>query len=332
MARVTPLVLVFLVAFLGATCKKKKEQLHEDEDLKSVVAADRRIAKEEDDLLTMRGGLQRERATLRDKRAEIQSKRMSLPENDTQGREELEKEESKLANLEASLVQQEVGLNQKLQSLLDEKGGLVDRLAKDKTGSSRDVVATRREYGVALREKDMARREAELARRENALATREQALAERQAKGCPKVATVVQTVVPAAPARGGGESYSRKDVEPVYKAALAAMQTKGILTADLPGGVDRLVTEVRHSVSKNDFVRAKYAADQLLATVRGMKVDREFIGAKIGRLNSAMRTSRPTGDNKAKVAALFQQATAAYGDGRFIEANRQLNRIYGIIH
>lgn len=330
MGRANLLVLSALPLLFMSGCKQK-ERLQQDEDLKAVVAADRRIAKQEDELLARRGALQRERATIRDKRDEIITRKLAISEGDTQARAELDQEESKLATLEASLVNQELGLNKKLQSLLDEKTGLVDKLGD--TGSGREQLVARREYGVAMREKDVARREAELGRREKVLAIREQELAERQSKLCPRVATVVQTVAaaPAAPPSGGG-SYARKDVEPVYKAALQAMQSKGILTADLPAGTDRLVTEVRHGVGKGDFVRAKYAADQLLATVRSMKIDRGFIGAKIGRLSSSIRSTPPSAGNKARVDSLFQQATAAYGDGRFVEANRLLNRIYALLH
>ena len=316
MGRSRLLLLPLLSCLLGLTpgCKRKPQPQGGDEDLKAVVAEDRRIAQEEEALLARRGSMQRERGSLRDKRAELLSKKMSLEETDAKGRAEIEQEETKLASLEQALVKQEMGLNEKLKTLFDEKSGVVDKLGAA-TGA-KDVVVARREYGVALREKDLARREAELARREQSLGTREQSLAERQAKGCGRVATVMMPSPAIAPSAGGAGGATRKDVEPVYRAAVAAMDQKGILIADLPPGIDRLVTEVRHGVGKGDYVRAKYAADQLLATVKSMKIDRGFIGAKIGRLSSG----------------LFQQATAAYGDGRFAVANKLLNRIYSLLH
>jgi hypothetical protein len=63
-----------------------------------------------------------------------------------------------------------------------------------------------------------------------------------------------------------------------------------------------------------------------------MKIDRAFIGAKIGRLSAAIRSNPPGGGNRERVNRLFQQATAAYGDGRFGEANKLLNRIYNLLH
>jgi hypothetical protein len=315
-----------LAALLCGGCKEKPDR--SDEDLKSIEKADKALMAQERSLLSRRGALQRERTRIRDKRAELLTKRAALSEGDQVQREELEKEESQLATLEAKLVKQEIGLNDRLQSLIDEKSGLVEKLAKGK-GDVKQALVARREYGVALREKDLARRESDLSRRERDLARREQALAMRQAKLCPRASSTVQVIQ--APPRSGGASYTRQDVEPVYRAAVKAMGAKGILTADLPPGIDRLMTEIRHAVSKKDYTRGKYAADQLLATVRSMRVDREFIGAKIGRLGAAIRRSPPKGGNKNKVDLLFQQATASYGDGRFMDANRKLNRIYGLL-
>jgi hypothetical protein len=307
-------------------CKEKPGR--GDEDLKTIEAADRKLMAQERQILGRRGALQRERTRIRDQRAALLSKKMALAESDTQGREELEREESKLATLEASLVKQEIGLNQKLQSLLDEKTGLVEKLAKDKGSGAREMLVARREYSTAVREKDIARREGELARRERELAKREQALAVRQAKICPKGGPVQLLQ---APPRSSGGSYTRKDVEPVFRSALKAMNKKGILAADLPPGVDRLITETRHAVSDGDYTRGKYAADQLLATVRSMRIDRSFIGAKIGRLSAAIKRSPPPAANRTKVNTLFQQATASYGDGRFMDANRKLNQIYALL-
>lgn len=325
-----PLLLLPAIVLFCPGCKEKKRH-RKDEDLQAVVAEDQRLMKKEQEILSHRGALQRERSKIRDKRAEIISMKAALKDGDAKGMEELEQEESKLAKLEATLVKQEIGLNKKLQSLLDEKSGLVNKLtAKDKGARGREMLVARREYAIALREKDMSRRESDLARRERDLARRENDLAKRQANLCPRGASTVQVVQ--APARGGArDSYTRRDVEPVFRAAMKAMNTKGILIADLPPGVDRLVTETRHGVSKGDYTRAKYAADQLLATVRKIKIDRDFIGGKISRLSSAIRRTKLSGSKKREVTGLFQEATANYGDGRFMSANRMLNRIYGLL-
>ncbi len=314
------------VLLLSSSGCKKQEDLRGDENVKVMVAKDRKLAEQENKLLATRGTLQRERSRMRDKRTALLSRKLALSAEDSTGREKLEREESKLVTLETKLAGQEVQLNQRLQQLLEQKSSLAGKAS----GSAKESMLRRREYALALREKDLARREKGLASREKQLAGREQSFAVRQAKICPRAATttVIQRV---ADRRPGDRSYSRRDVEPVYRAALNAMRTKGLLVADLPAGIDRLVTETRHAVSKKDFSRAKFAADQLLASVRRIRIDRSFIGAKISRLSSTLKRRPAPAKHRTKVAMLFQQATASYGDGRFRDANRKLNKIYGLL-
>jgi hypothetical protein len=290
------------------------------------VAADRKLAQKEQNLLTRRGSLQRERASIRNRRAELLTRKLTLAEDDTAGKQALEAEESKLVQQEAGLVEQEMQLNQKLEALLQQKDSIVGKLNDER---SKVVLLGRREQALAHRERDLARRESDLARREKTLAEREQGFAARQAKVCPRATTIVQTVP--SPRSNGNDKYTRRDVEPTYRAALEAMRKNGILTVDLPAGVDRLVTETRHAVAKRDYARAKFAADQLLASVRAIKIDRAFIGAKIGRLSRAMKKRKVPGKRKQDIASLFQKATASYGDGHFGDANRKLNRIYALL-
>jgi hypothetical protein len=292
----------------------RRDELQQDETL-DVVVADRRLAEQEDTLLQQRGALQRKRSSVRDKRAALLTRKLALGEQDDSAKEEIAKEESELVQLEARLVKQELDLNKKLESLVAQKSGLVAKLGKSDE-QAKAVLLTRREVSLSQRERDLARRESELGAREKTLAQREQAFAERQAKLCPTTrSTVIQTTVPAI---GGkpGKGYRRSDVEPLYRRALQLMRKRGILTVDLPAGVDNLVTETRHAVSSGDYDRAKYSVDQLLDAVRGIKIDRGFIGVKIDRLAQAIRRRPPTGAKKREVERLFQQATAHYGDGR----------------
>ena len=121
-------------------------------------------------------------------------------------------------------------------------------------------------------------------------------------------------------------------MEPVYRKALKVMQDKGILASDLPPGTARLVDDARSAMESGDYVRAKYAADQLLDVVSELHVDRSFIGAKMSRLASAMRGKSLQGDRRKEVDSLFQEATAAYGDGKFSQANTKINRIFALLH
>jgi hypothetical protein len=186
--------------------------------------------------------------------------------------------------------------------------------------------AARREQSVAQREKDFARREAEIAEREKALAEREAREARREKETCGAVA-----VAPAKIELPKGLHYSSHDVEPIYRKALKLMDERGILSADLPPGLSHLVDDTREAMKHADFVRAKYDADQLLATVEEIKIDRAFISVKMSRLASAMHGKKLEGDKRKEVEGLFQDATANYGDGKFPQANQKINRLFAVL-
>ena len=124
------------------------------------------------------------------------------------------------------------------------------------------------------------------------LASREATLAKRERDTCGAVAMPAKIDLPK------GLHYTAKDVEPTYKKALKLMQEKGLLTSDLPPGTSKLVEDTREAMKKADFVRAKYDADQLLATVEEIKIDRSFISAKMARLSAAMRGKKLEGGDK----------------------------------
>ena len=124
--------------------------------------------------------------------------------------------------------------------------------------------------------------------------------------------------------------YGAADVEPTYRSALKVMQDAGLLAADLPGG-GKLVDETRAAMVAGDFVRAKYAAERLLEDVNAVRVDRAFIAAKMARLSGAMKGRSLEGETRRQVDALFQEATAAYGDGKFAVANQKINRLFSLL-
>ena len=109
------------------------------------------------------------------------------------------------------------------------------------------------------------------------------------------------------------------------------MQEHGLLPDDLGPGSGRLVNEVREAMKKGDYVRAKYDADALLAAVEEIKVDRGFISTKMARLAAAMRGHKLEGERRRNVEQLFQDATAAYGDGKFPQANTKINTLFSLL-
>lgn len=326
--RAIVIALLASAAALLACGGRGGDELREDESVKEVVEADRQLAQQEGHLLARRGSLQRSRTELRGQRTALLTRKLALEEADTPGKAALEQEESRLVALEAKLVAQELNLSQKLDTLLQQKTGLAAR-AGNQSPEARDLLLARREAALAQRERELRRRELELSARERELAAREQQAGSRANRvfggGQPRF-------VPALGAGSAGRSSAtRRDVEPIYQAALRTMEARGVLAVDLPAGVDRLMTETRHAVARGDFGAARQAAEQLVAAVRAVAVDRAFVGAKMARLSQAIRARPPRGKGQTQAEELFRQAATYYGDGQFAAANRQLNRIYALL-
>ena len=296
-------------------------------DVAPITAEDESLHKNETDLISQRGALQRERKKIADARAEIVERRSQLG-HDSTGQAALDEEEKKLLAKESDLSSQESSVNDKLDELLKMRGELVKRAtATVSTAPGADPLerAAKREQGVAGREREIATREHDVAEREQQIAAREAALAKRERDTCGAVALPAKIDLPK------GLHYTAKDVEPTYKKALKLMQEKGLLPSDLPPGTGKLLEDTREAMKKADYVRAKYDADQLLATVEEIKVDRSFISSKMARLSAAMRGKKLEGGDKKTVEDLFQEATANYGDGKFPQANAKINRLFALL-
>lgn len=315
---------LFLGALLAAGCPKPKTV-----DVTPMTAEDESLQKNESDLIGQRGALQKERKTLAAARQEIIERRKELG-HDSAGQAALDEEEKKLLAKETYLEGEESTVNTKLDDLLKQRDDLVKKVtAAVATAPGADPLerAAKREQGVAAREKDVARREADVAEREKQLANRETKEARREKETCGAVA-----VAPAKIELPKGLHYSAHDVEPIYRKALKLMEERGLLPADLPPGASHLLDDTRESMKKADYVRAKYSADQLLATVEEMKVDRAFIAAKMSRLAGAMKGKKLEGEQRKTVEGLFQDATANYGDGKFPQANSKINKLFSLLH
>lgn len=290
----------------------------------SVVKASESIAESENDLLARRDALLASRTKLREEREKIAVERRELTERggDT---EELDRRADELLAQEKELGSEESSLNQLFGQLVSQRREMIDALASAGSESSR-VAA--RESTMAAREKDLASREDRLAKREKELADRERAQALREKETCGVAAaptTIIQTI------DAKGSKYTKKDVEPLLSKARKSMSKKGVLDADLPDPAQRLESEATKAMADGDYGKARFAAAQLLATVDSIKIDKAFIAAKISRLSRSMKGVKLEGSKQGEVDSLFQEATANYGDGAFGDANRRLNKIYGII-
>lgn len=294
-----------LVVAVAACGEKQDKGPAKKASSTSTAAQDDELKKAQADLLARRDELMRERKELAERKAQLAQRRQQG--GDTSA------EEAELLEVQVRLDRQQAELEQK-------ETVLIQQIAV--SGDSEDVA--RREAALALREAAVARREDRVAQREGDLAAREKAQAQREKETCgvPTTTTIVQTVAPPS-----GSKYSKRDVEPILQKARRKMAEKGLLASDLPPPAQELEREATQAMADGEYGKAKFAADQLLATVDSIKIDKAFIAGKINRLNAAMRGKQLTPE----IQELFRAATADYGDGKFAAANAKLNKIYGMI-
>lgn len=309
-------VALVIVALVTVGCRGEPKSSAPSPELTARIE---KLQEEEGSVLARRDELSRERQKVETDRAALEAKRKEAAATgaDTAPIDDAARA---LSAREARLAAEEAKLGRELDGLLR----TYQTLATGATG--KDVAA--REAQVALREKDFARREQAVADREATLAAREKELARRERETCSvQPAPVMTPVVVSAP----GARYSRRDVEPLLSGARRKMSEKGLLASDLPSPAKDLEREATAAMGSGDWSRARFAADQLVATVDSVKVDKAFIMAKIGRLNGAVKGAKLAEDARKQVDDLFRDATADYGDGKFASANGKLNRIYALL-
>lgn len=333
-------LLALTMAFPGG-CKRsdKNGAARDDKGIKELKASGEELKATTEDLLKKRGTLQRSAAEIEEARKELEKKRASLEKDDIDGHAKLAKEELALRDQETKLKTQADALDGKLVTALQRQEQFYIKaaaaLAARGSGGGDDSTAgvRGRELGIAQREKLVAAREQDLARREAALNEQHRKLVEYKAQKC-AVATPVFTTIsaPTIPSTvPGGREYSKADADAALAKAMAVMGAKGIRVSDLPGGFAKLISDIRGFIAGKEYARAKFAADQLRATLAGIKIDRAFVGAKMSRLASVIRNKKLSEDKRKEVNGVFVQVTTAYNDGRFAAANASINRIYGLL-
>lgn len=285
---------------------------------------DPEIESKEDDLLARRDSLVKARQRIRAEREELDRKRVEVVKTggDTAA---IDEAAASLAEREASLSEQEAELVSMHRDLVRERRELTTELT---AGASAAERAAAREERAATREERVARRERELAEREKQLAEREAALARREEETCGAGAattTIIKTV------DAKGTTYTKKDVEPLLAKARSKMAKNGILPDDLPDHARDLDSEANKAMEANDYGTARLAAQQYYKVVSAIRIDKTFIAGKIARLNSMMEGKKLSSSTRKKVDELFREATSDYGDGKFANANKKLNKIYNLI-
>ncbi|MCD6500356.1 MAG: hypothetical protein J7M25_18830 [Deltaproteobacteria bacterium] len=335
---IIPSILATLLLVGLPACSKGKTggNKQNTKEIEIAVKEDTKLATSQDDLLRKRGAIIRLRKQIHEQRSALEKKKLELKKKDPKAAAALSAQEQALDKKEKNLFGQEQALTTHLNDLLKKRAAL---LTKANAALSASVPGTpttaRREHAVALRELALAKREKSVALREAALAKREASIATRErqlAKGCAGFAPSIVMPKITMPSGPSTPRYTQRDVKAVYSRALHTFSSKGILSADLPSPILKIKSNVRSFLAKKEYFRAKYAADQLLAIARAMKINRGFVAAKVARLNRAIGRKHLNANRQRKVNNLLRQATTAYGDGNFRRANSRLNRIYSLLH
>jgi hypothetical protein len=332
------LVPLLLLSPVGGCKTKTKTKRGSDKNLKALQQSGKELKANASDLLKRRGKLQTSRKQIDAARKVLETKRSNLAKDDIEGHAKLVKEEIALKKKETDLRQAEGQVNDKLMGALRRQEQFFVRAtaalqAKSTSGGGDATSNVRgREHGVALREKAVARREKAVAVREKGLNDQYRKIVDYKAKKCAVSTTTFTTIsAPSMPTSGGGRNYSKADAKAAYARAMSTMSGKGIRISDLPSGFAKLISSIKKFIHKKEYARAKIGADQLRATLRSIKINRGFVGAKMGRLAAYIRRKKLSAAKREKVNKLFVQVTTAFTDGRFASANGKINRIYGVI-
>ena len=309
----SPVVVAVAVLALGG-CKDKGG----DSKAEAAKVEDDGAAKAAADLLARRDALMKSRQKAQEERAALEMERSRIIESGGDPTE-IDRKLEEARSAEEKIETEDAAIADQMSAFLESAKTAI-------SGDAQQQVAAR-EAAMANREKALASREDRVGQREASLAAREKELAERERNTCGAGAatTIIQTVDPK------GAKYSKRDVEPVLKKARSAMAKKGILASDLPAQAAGLEREATKAMADGDYGPARFAAQQLLATVEAIKIDRNFISQKISRLSKAMSGRKLDDKTQKEIDDLFRDATAKYGDGEYSGANKKLNQIWRAI-
>jgi hypothetical protein len=280
--------------------------------------ADAAALKAQQDLLARRDALVAARQKLQAEKATLEDK---LKAARAAGSDTVETEQ-KLAGVNQQLD----GNDQEVLAALSTKVDAL-RVSGDKSENAalREQRAAEREKVAADREKAAADREQRAADRERIAGERE-AAANVHAQEC-LASAAPSVIVQQAPAPKG-TNYTKADIQPLLQRARAAIVKKGLLPSDL-GAAAGLEGESTKAMADGDWGKAYLAANQLLLTVDSIKVDQNFIRAKVTRFNSTWAAHKQDAATQQQIQAGTSDVTQKYSDGKFADANARLNQLFG---
>jgi eukaryotic-like serine/threonine-protein kinase len=106
---------------------------------------------------------------------------------------------------------------------------------------------------------------------------------------------------------------------------LATLKQRGVLPGDLPTAARSRLRELNQQLKAAKATAASKTLDALAPQARAVRVDRALVEAKLKRVHARLRLRKGAAAQKLRDQA--SQALQAFMDGRYEQANRQLNRI-----
>jgi hypothetical protein len=300
--RFTGVLVILCLGFGLAGCKNKGDG--------GGGGTDPAALKAQQDLIARRDKLLAARKTLQDQRDKI----VEIKDIESKGgdaSEQIKKRAELDTQLESSTSDLISMVNGKLEAI-------------KQTGDKAAAMAGR-EAEVAARERLVAERESRIADRERAFASREVESAQRWKDTC-NTGGAPLIIQQAAPKDG---KYTNKDVNALIQKAKTAMSKKGLINSDLPGPAQNLEGEASKALNENDMSKAYFAAAQLVATVDGLQINRDFIRAKIARMQGQVKSTKLDEQTNKELQDALGDVMNSYNNGDFVAANRRLNLLAG---
>ncbi len=242
-------------------------------------------------------------------------------------------EQRRLLEEEEQLRRREVVAHLEQSALTEEISSIVEAAASGVLASAAERAESddSENEETASRAAEVSRREAGMAAREAQLAERERAIAEREAGLAKMEAGVLRHAASAASSAEAGERVSSSEVDAAHRQARRAMHSRGILMADLPPDVAALDRRVVNLSRSGRLEEALDAAESFGEAVEAIEIDEAFVQSKMPRLARARGSKELSREQVREVDDLLAEATSAFIDGRYSDANASLNGISAIL-
>lgn len=332
-------VLFACVFLFWVACDKNEESAEApEEDLTIVVEADRsRLLAQEKELEEKSTAVQSERDRLSKERADIAQKLSTLSKKDKKQRDQLEAEQKRLADEEKRIRTDAKKFDDERRRLDQDKNVLLERITALTKKGKGGLTIEQREEAVGQREKTLAEREAKLAEREAKIGGME-AQTVRVLEEANRLVAELRggagrtVVVTQAPSGGStGSVASKTSYQKLRKQVQSKMENKGLLVDDLPPTVRGLFQQADAAADNKDYQGAEELLNQLQSAVDSRTIDRQFVDAKMARLNKEIQDTKLDEKRKKKVSSLLQELGEAFTDGRYDRANRKANQIASVL-